>query len=180
MQLATIFSPYSRRTAEPSKLDPCCSTYDRLQNQHFALGDHHDGARLWRRSILSQSCRHWTHFEDYRCVPFMSHVTLGDHRVIFSLIHVRLMLTMQMECSQYRGSTVGFNTCLNLLNPQFVRSTNLKALKLHCRFGMRPPLKSPTRDQPHQTPPLDRLQRLDSAQRDHLPGEFLALIHKYF
>jgi len=42
-------------------------------------------------------------------VPFMSGVTLGD------------------RCSQYRGSTVEFNTCLNLTNPQFVTSTNPKA-----------------------------------------------------
>ena len=48
---------------------------------------------------------------------------LGGSVCHFSLIHIRLTLTMQMECSQYRGSTVGFNTCLNLLNPQFVRST---------------------------------------------------------
>ena len=150
MQLATIFSPYSRRLAEPSKLDPCGSTYDRLQNQHFALGDHHDGARLWRRSTLSQSCRHWTHFEDYRSVPFMSHVTLGDQCVIFSLIHIRLTLTMQMECSQYRCSTVGFNTCLNLLNPQFVRSTNLKALKAPPPVRNEAPFKVPD---PRSTPP---------------------------
>jgi hypothetical protein len=31
------------------------------------------------------------------------------------------------RCSQYRGSTVEFNTCLNLSNPQFVTSTNPKA-----------------------------------------------------
>ena len=99
MQLARIFSPYSRRTAELSKLDPCGSTYDRLRNQHFASGDHHDGARLWRRSTLSQSCRHWAHFEDYRCVLFMSHVTLGDQCVIFSLNHIRL-------CDKYQAQAL--------------------------------------------------------------------------
>ncbi|KAF8805392.1 hypothetical protein BYT27DRAFT_7339865 [Phlegmacium glaucopus] len=39
----------------------------------------------------------------------MSDVTLGD------------------RCSQYRGSTVEFNTYQNLTNPQFVTSTNPKA-----------------------------------------------------
>lgn len=42
-------------------------------------------------------------------VPFISGVTLGD------------------RCSQYRGSTVEFSSCLNLSNPQFVTSTNPKA-----------------------------------------------------
>jgi hypothetical protein len=30
-------------------------------------------------------------------VPFMSGITLRDRCVIFSLIHIRLMLTMQMD-----------------------------------------------------------------------------------
>ncbi|KAJ7276833.1 hypothetical protein C8J57DRAFT_1061596, partial [Mycena rebaudengoi] len=42
-------------------------------------------------------------------VPFMAGITLGD------------------RCSQHRGSTVEFNTCLNLTNPQFVTSTIQKA-----------------------------------------------------
>jgi hypothetical protein len=38
-------------------------------------------------------------------VPFLSGTTLGG------------------RCSEYRGSTVEFNTCLNLTNPQFIAST---------------------------------------------------------
>jgi hypothetical protein len=39
----------------------------------------------------------------------------------------RSLLIMLSSCSQYRGSTVEFNTCLNLTNPQFVTSTTQKA-----------------------------------------------------
>lgn len=35
--------------------------------------------------------------------------------------------TLQDRCSQYRGSTVEFSSCLNLTNQQFVTSTNPKA-----------------------------------------------------
>ncbi|KAJ7205157.1 hypothetical protein B0H12DRAFT_1243495 [Mycena haematopus] len=68
-------------------------------------------------------------------VPFMAGITLGD------------------RCSQYRGSTVEFNACLNLTNPQFVTATNPKPVAPNKaappprqRFG---PPSTPTQGQGH-------------------------------
>jgi len=47
--------------------------------------------------------------------------------ILFSFALLRGILILRFSCSQYRGSTVEFNTCLNLSNPQFVSSTNPKA-----------------------------------------------------
>lgn len=85
----------------------------RLQNQHFALGDRvtmvqdSGGVPLSVQGVVvGLNAKSMDVVWD---VPFMSGVTLGD------------------RCRQYRGSTVEFNTCLNLTNPQFVTSTNPKA-----------------------------------------------------
>ncbi|KIJ60330.1 hypothetical protein HYDPIDRAFT_98795 [Hydnomerulius pinastri MD-312] len=93
-------------------LKPAHAIY-RLQNQHFALGDRvtmvqdSGGVPLSVKGVvigLSSNAMDiaWD-------VPFMSGVTLGD------------------RCSQYRGSTVEFNSCLNLSNPQFIASTHPKS-----------------------------------------------------
>ena len=37
-----------------------------------------------------------------------------------------LITCNSIRCSEYRGSTVEFDSCLNLTNPQFVASTNPK------------------------------------------------------
>ncbi|KIM40739.1 hypothetical protein M413DRAFT_73070 [Hebeloma cylindrosporum] len=93
-------------------LKPAHAVY-RLQNQHFALGDRvtmvqdSGGVPLSVKGVvIGLNAKTMDVVWD---VPFMSGVTLGD------------------RCSQYRGSTVEFNTCLNLSNPQFVSSTNPKA-----------------------------------------------------
>ncbi|KDR68528.1 hypothetical protein GALMADRAFT_78457 [Galerina marginata CBS 339.88] len=93
-------------------LKPAHAVY-RLQNQHFALGDRvtmvqdSGGVPLSVKGVvIGLNAKSMDVVWD---VPFMSGVTLGD------------------RCSQYRGSTVEFNTCLNLTNPQFVTSTNPKA-----------------------------------------------------
>ncbi|KAF8150162.1 exonuclease II [Crassisporium funariophilum] len=93
-------------------LKPAHAIY-RLQNQHFALGDRvtmvqdSGGVPLSVKGVVvGLNAKTMDVVWD---VPFMSGITLGD------------------RCSQYRGSTVEFNTCLNLTNPQFVTSTNPKA-----------------------------------------------------
>jgi len=90
-------------------LKPSHTAY-RLQNQHFALGDRvtmvqdSGGVPLSAQGVVvGLNAKSMDVVWD---VPFMSGVTLGD------------------RCSQYRGSTVEFNTCLNLTNPQFVTLTN--------------------------------------------------------
>ncbi|PPQ66718.1 hypothetical protein CVT24_008819 [Panaeolus cyanescens] len=90
-------------------LKPSHAVY-RLQNQHFALGDRvtmvqdTGGVPLSVKGVvIGLNSKSMDVVWD---VPFMSGITLSD------------------RCSQYRGSTVEFNTCLNLSNPQFVTSTN--------------------------------------------------------
>ncbi|KJA19823.1 hypothetical protein HYPSUDRAFT_143219 [Hypholoma sublateritium FD-334 SS-4] len=93
-------------------LKPSHAVY-RLQNQHFALGDRvtmvQDSGSVplsVKGVVIGLNTKSMDVVWD---VPFMAGVTLGD------------------RCSQYRGSTVEFNTCLNLTNAQFVTSTNPKA-----------------------------------------------------
>ncbi|KAG6827914.1 hypothetical protein H0H92_009983 [Tricholoma furcatifolium] len=93
-------------------LKPSHAVY-RLQNQSFALGDRvtmvqdSGGVPLSVKGVvIGLNSKSMDVVWD---VPFMSGTTLGD------------------RCSMYRGSTVDFNTCLNLTNPQFVTSTNPKA-----------------------------------------------------
>ncbi|EKM58546.1 uncharacterized protein PHACADRAFT_117592 [Phanerochaete carnosa HHB-10118-sp] len=93
-------------------LKPAHAVY-RLQNQHFALGDRvtmvqdSGGVPLSVKGvIIGMNAKSMDVVWD---VPFMSGTTLGD------------------RCSQYRGSTVEFTSCLNLTNSQFIASTNPKA-----------------------------------------------------
>ncbi|KAI0787542.1 exonuclease II [Fomes fomentarius] len=90
-------------------LKPSHAVY-RLQNQHFALGDRvtmvqdSGGVPLsFKGVVIGMNAKSMDVVWD---APFMSGTTLGD------------------KCSQYRGSTVEFWSCLNLTNPQFVASTN--------------------------------------------------------
>ncbi|KAF7374113.1 5'-3' exoribonuclease 1 [Mycena sanguinolenta] len=94
-------------------LKPAHAVY-RLQSQQFALGDRvtmvqdSGGVPLSVKGVvIGLNAKSMDVVWD---VPFMAGVTLGD------------------RCSQYRGSTVEFNTCLNLTNPQFVSSTNPKTV----------------------------------------------------
>ncbi|KAJ6526042.1 exonuclease II [Mycena capillaripes] len=101
-------------------LKPAHAVY-RLQTQHFSLGD-----RVTMGVVIGLNAKSMDIIWD---VPFMSGMTLGD------------------RCSQYRGSTVEFNTCLNLTNPQFVTSTNPKAV------NNKPPPASRQRFGPPSAPP---------------------------
>jgi len=59
--------------------------------------------------------------------------------------------TLNNRCSQYRGSTVEFNVCLNLTNRQFVSSVDGSAqpppsttiTQPKARFGFQPPISGP-------------------------------------
>ncbi|KAI6154652.1 exonuclease II [Pisolithus tinctorius] len=93
-------------------LKPSHAIY-RLQNQHFELGDRvtmvqdSGGVPLAAKGVvIGINAKTMDVAWD---VPFISGVTLGD------------------RCSQYRGSTVPFTSCLNLTNPQFVASTHPKS-----------------------------------------------------
>ncbi|KAF7981258.1 hypothetical protein HWV62_34139 [Athelia sp. TMB] len=93
-------------------LKPAHAVY-RLQHQRFALGDRvtmvqdSGGVPLSVKGVvIGLNSKSMDVVWD---VPFMAGVTLGD------------------RCSQYRGSTVEFDSCLNLTNPQFIASTNPKA-----------------------------------------------------
>ncbi|KAG6873483.1 hypothetical protein C0995_015186 [Termitomyces sp. Mi166 len=119
-------------------LKPAHAVY-RLQNQAFALGDRvtmvQDSGSVplsVKGVVIGLNSKSMDVVWD---VPFMSGVTLGD------------------RCSMYRGSTVDFNTCLNLTDPQFVASTHPKAPPpppkepFNPRFGPYPAVR-PTPGQP--------------------------------
>ncbi|ETW83387.1 hypothetical protein HETIRDRAFT_444676 [Heterobasidion irregulare TC 32-1] len=119
-------------------LKPAHAVY-RLQNQHFAIGDRvtmvqdSGGVPLAVKGVvigLNEKNMDvvWDH-------PFMSGTTLSN------------------RCTQYRGSTVEFNTCLNLTNPQFITSVNPKApppADVHSSFAPRPGPHSVPRPAPGQ------------------------------
>ncbi|KAJ7608732.1 exonuclease II [Roridomyces roridus] len=90
-------------------LKPAHAVY-RLQTQHFSLGDRvtmvqdSGGVPLSVKGVVIGL--NTNSMDIVWDVPFMAGTTLGD------------------RCSQYRGSTVEFNMCLNLTNPQFVTSTS--------------------------------------------------------
>ncbi|EMD33893.1 hypothetical protein CERSUDRAFT_55746 [Gelatoporia subvermispora B] len=90
-------------------LKPSHAIY-RLQNQHFALGDRvtmiQDSGAVplsFKGVVIGMNAKSMDVVWD---APFMAGTTLGD------------------RCSQYRGATVEFTSCLNLTNPQFIASTN--------------------------------------------------------
>ncbi|KAI0671842.1 exonuclease II [Trametes maxima] len=93
-------------------LKPSHAVY-RLQTQRFALGDRvimvQDSGSVplsFKGVVVGLNAKAMDVVWDR---PFMSGTTLGD------------------RCSQYRGSTVDFCSCLNLTNPQFVASANPQA-----------------------------------------------------
>lgn len=106
---ATIKKAIVKNIPRHAVLKPSHAIY-RLQNQHFALGDRvtmvqdSGGVPLSAKGVVvGLNTKSMDVVWD---VPFMSGTTLGD------------------RCSQYRGSTVEFNSCLNLSNPQFIASTS--------------------------------------------------------
>lgn len=116
-------------------LKPAHAVY-RLQNQHFDLGDRvtmvqdSGGVPLSLKGVvIGMNAKSMDVVWD---APFMAGTTLGD------------------RCSQYRGSTVEFTSCLNLTNPQFVASTNPKVptqqqprAPFKPRFGPHPAIQPP-------------------------------------
>lgn len=108
-------------------LKPAHAKY-RLQNQHFALGDRvtmvQDSGSVPLSIKGTVIGLHAKSMDVVWDVAFMSGVTMGDRLAIYSLNLSMTIRTMVCRCSQYRGSSVEFNTCLNLTNPQFVTSTN--------------------------------------------------------
>lgn len=93
-------------------LKPSHAVY-RLQSQHFYLGD---------RVVMVQ---------DSGSVPLsMKGVVIGINAKTMDVVwDVSFMAgsTLGDRCSLYRGSSVEFNSCLNLSNPQLIISTNPKA-----------------------------------------------------
>ncbi|KAF7319188.1 5'-3' exoribonuclease 1 [Mycena chlorophos] len=93
-------------------LKPAHAVY-RLQSQVFALGD-----RV-------------TMVQDSGSVPLsVKGVVVGLNAKTMDVVWDAAFMagtTMGDRCSQYRGSSVEFNTCLNLTNPQFVTSTAPKS-----------------------------------------------------
>ncbi|KIJ09179.1 hypothetical protein PAXINDRAFT_48683, partial [Paxillus involutus ATCC 200175] len=93
-------------------LKPGHSIY-RLQNQRFALGDRvtmvqdSGGVPLSIKGVVIGI--NTKTIDVIWDIPLVSGVTLGD------------------RCSQHRGFSVQFNSCLNLSNPQFIASTHPKS-----------------------------------------------------
>jgi len=117
-------------------LKPSHAQY-RLQNQSFSLGD-----RV-------------TMVQDSGSVPLAAKgVVIGLNSNSMDVIwDVPFMsgTSLQNRCSQYRGSTVSFNSCLNLTRRQFVTSTKPQALEqsrqpFAPRYGPRPVVQ-PSNDQ---------------------------------
>jgi len=107
-------------------LKPSHAVY-RLQNQHFALGDRvimvqdSGGVPLSVKGVvIGLNAKSMDVVWD---VPFMSGSTLGD-RQVGVLLSTKTINLRNYRCSQYRGSAVEFNSCLNLSNPQFTASTS--------------------------------------------------------
>ncbi|KDQ53175.1 hypothetical protein JAAARDRAFT_137669 [Jaapia argillacea MUCL 33604] len=121
-------------------LKPAHAVY-RLQNQHFALGDRvtmvQDSGAVplsAKGVVIGLNAKSMDVIWD---VPFMAGTTLGD------------------RCSQYRGSSVEFNTCLNLTNPQYIASTKPKAaappsppMPFKPRIGPYPAVRPPSGQAP--------------------------------
>ena len=117
-------------------LKPAHAVY-RLQNQRFDIGDRvvmvKDSGSVplsIKGVVIGINVRTLDVVWD---VSFMSGSTLGnrcDPSRSFDGGNQRL--TSHYRCSEYRGATVEFHSCLNLSNPQMVTSTNpLKSQESH-------------------------------------------------
>ncbi|KAI0091131.1 exonuclease II [Irpex rosettiformis] len=119
-------------------LKPAHAVY-RLQSQHFALGDRvtmiQDSGAVplsVKGVVIGLNVKSMDVVWD---VAFMAGTTLGD------------------RCSQYRGSTVEFTSCLNLSNPQYIASSNTNTAKqqdnspFRPRSGPYPAIQPPTGQQ---------------------------------
>lgn len=109
-------------------LKPAHAVY-RLQNQRFDVGDRvvmvKDSGSVplsIKGVVIGTNAKTLDVVWD---VSFMSGSTLGNRYDQFRLFDEgNYRLTSRSRCSQYRGATVEFHSCLNLSNPQLVASTN--------------------------------------------------------
>lgn len=134
-------------------LKPAHAIY-RLQNQRFDVGDRvmmvKDSGSVplsIKGVVIGINAKTLDVVWD---VSFMSGSTLGNRCDPFKLLDGgNRQLTSHSRCSQYRGATVEFHSCLNLSNPQLVTSTNPSKLQqshpngsLHRGAVHRPPPQS--------------------------------------
>ena len=124
-------------------LKPAHALY-RLHTQHFALGDRvimvQDSGSIplaIKGVVVGLNNKSMDVVWD---VPFMSGTTLGDRFVTLSGSWLPLLTSFPFRCPQYRGSTVEFNSCLNLSKPQCIVSTNpnTPAQPINTSPGFRP------------------------------------------
>jgi hypothetical protein len=109
-------------------LKPAHAVY-RLQNQRFDIGDRvvmvKDSGSVplsIKGVVIGINAKTLDVVWD---VSFMSGSTLGNRCVADPTVRQgKCRLTLRSRCSQYRGATVEFHSCLNLSNPQIVTSTN--------------------------------------------------------
>jgi len=126
----------------------------RLQNQNFDLGD---------RVIMVQ---------ESGSVPLAAKgVVIGMNTKSVDVVWDVPFIsgtTLSNRCSQYRGSTVEFNVCLNLTNRQFVSPVNPSA---------HPPPQPKSRfgSQPHNSGP--RGQRGHGARGGRPHARFVVKVH---
>lgn len=132
-------------------LKPAHAVY-RLQNQRFDVGDRvmmvQDSGSVplsIKGVIIGINAKTLDVVWD---VSLLSGSTLGNRYDPFRLLNWRNhRLTSRPRCSQYRGATVEFHSCLNLSDPQLVTSTNpSKPHQSH-------PTGSPHRGAVHRQPP---------------------------
>ena len=142
-------------------LKPAHAVY-RLQNQRFDIGDRvvmvKDSGSVplsIKGVIIGINAKSLDVVWD---VSFMSGSTLGNRCVARSnLLTGEISAYPSPRCSQYRGATVEFHTCLNLSNPQVVTSTNTsKSQPSHVNGG--PPRGATQRSPPQSVwkPPINQ------------------------
>jgi len=109
-------------------LKPAHAVY-RLQNQQFNIGDRvvmvKDSGSVplsIKGVVIGINAKTLDVVWD---VSLMSGSTLGDRYVTYPIFWTGdRRITLYFRCSQYRGATVEFHSCLNLSNPQMVTPTN--------------------------------------------------------
>ena len=102
----------------------------RLQNQRFALGDrvvmvqNTGGVPLAVKGVVIGLAP--TLLDVVWDVPTINGTTLHGRSVLLTFRLSRRLTFISKRCTEYRGSSVAFNTVLNLADPQFVQSTSNK------------------------------------------------------
>ena len=120
-------------------LKPAHAVY-RLQNQRFDIGDRvvmvKDSGSVplsMKGVVVGINVKTLDVVWD---VLFMSGSTLGDRFVAHQIVQGDCRPTLFPRCSQCRGATVDFDSCLNLSNCQLITSTNSSEIQqLHPNSG---------------------------------------------